>query len=137
MADALGRRKGDPDYDASSEADQMDTGALPPVADPSASAAVSTPQVQPTKTKRPDPVAGAAYNSDTETPDELVARYKNDYHSADADSVDSQLAAWLKNPGGASTSASPDFSNPQSQLSTVSGWLQAGGFGGDDPNYWV
>lgn len=138
--DAFGRRKGDPDYDASSETDQMGADTTLPV-DP-AQAPKSTTQVQPTAAPipaRPAPVAGAVYNSDTETPEQLVARYGTDYHSSDAASVDKQLAAWLKNPGaGATTTPAPannNFATPEGQLAWLTPRLASAGFGGQEA-YW-
>lgn len=156
MADAFGRQRGEQDYDETTEQDQPNS--LPGSPAPPSTADVATPQQlaasiqNPTSSSqtqpggaqalpRPAPVAGAVYNSDTETPEQLVARYKADYHSPDASSVDSQLADWLKNPNAAQapapTSSSPDFSTQAGQLAYITPLLQKAGFGGDDPNYWV
>lgn len=156
--DAFGRKRGDPDYDASSETDQMGASDGQVSNDSPGSPDVSHTQVQPTSTAplplppatspiglparsgwAANPVAGATYNSNTETPDQLVTRYKNDYHNDDASSVDAQLADWLKNQGASAPSSNTDFSTPDGQLAAVQQWIAASPdkWAGTDPSYLV
>lgn len=127
MADSQGRTKGDAGYDPFSESDpsQSGTGANDP--------SLSTAFPSPTKSTVPSitaPKAGATFSPSTGQASGVVP-------------YDPALSAnWTKttNPDGSITAAppaGPDFTTPGGQLTAVTGWLQSGGFGGDDPNYWV
>lgn len=128
MADSQGRSRGDTDYDPSTDQDNHD---FPPTN----GTGNSTQPVSNTLPASPfDP--SRIQQQQGETRDQTVARYQKDYWAPDREQVLSGINSWQPT-SSTSPSSSPNYSDPAGQLSAVSGWLQAGGFGGDDPNYWV